>query len=121
MEQSHRLKGRGQCRVHLNKLCSITHLLHMCSICRHSFQPRYNGEVIIVFAQLSISSASCFLAIGAFSEVLVWSNKADTAICTTAVSHRLESSKQPNMLLGHFKGFMTGIWECLGKLVESAI
>src|SRR6266498_2785517 len=105
----------------MNKLCSITHLLCMCSICRHSFQLRYDGEVIIVFARLSIGSASCFLAIGAFSEVLIWSNKADTAIYTTAISHRLESSKRPNTLLGHFKGFMTGIWECLGKSVESAI
>ena len=105
----------------MNKFRSIAHLLRMCSICRHSFQPRYDGEVIIVFAWLSIGSASCFLAIGAFSEILIWSNKADTAIYTTAVSHRLESSKRPNTLLGHFKGVMTGVWECFGKWGEGAI
>ena len=64
---------------------------------------------------------SCFLAVGAFSEVLVQSNKTHAAVDATAVSYRQESSKESNTLFCCFEGVMTGDWECLGKPVEGAI
>ena len=53
-------------------------------------------------AWLSTGPITCFLAVGALGEVLVWSSKANTTIYATAVSHRLEPSKESNTLLGHF-------------------
>ena len=51
---------------------------------------------------LSIGLESCFLAVRAFSEVLVWSNDANEAVDTTAVAYRPKSSKNLNMFLDHF-------------------
>ena len=62
-----------------------------------------------------------FPAVGTFSKVLIWSNKADTAVDTTVVLHRLKSSKGANPFLGYFKGIKTGIWENLKESVESMI
>ena len=55
-----------------------------------------------MFARLSIGAVSCFLAVGTFGEVLIWSDKANTAVDTTVVSHRPKSSKGLNPLLSHF-------------------
>jgi hypothetical protein len=82
---------------------------------------RYKREIIKIFAQLSIGLVLCFLAVGAFSEVLVQSNKADTAVYTTAISYVLESSKGLDVPLRHFESLMTGVWKGLNKLVENMI
>jgi hypothetical protein len=74
-----------------------------------------------MFARLSIGAVSCFLAVGTFGEVLIWSDKTNTAVDTTVVSHRPKSSKGSNPLLGHFKGIMTGIWESLSESAEGTI
>ena len=71
--------------------------------------------------RLSFGVLSCFLAIGTFGEVLIWSDKANTAVDTTVVSHRPKSSKGLNPLLGHFKSIMTGIWENLSESAEGTI
>jgi hypothetical protein len=68
-----------------------------------------------------MGAVSCFLAVGTFGEVLIWSNKANTAVDTTIVSHRLKSSKGLNPFLGHFKGVMTGVWENLTESAEGTI
>src|SRR6266508_4337027 len=81
---------------------SIAHLLRMCSICQHSLQSRNDRKLIKAFAWLSICPVSCFLAVGTFSKVFIWSNKAYTAVHATAVFYGLESSEQPNTLLGNF-------------------
>ena len=52
--------------------------------------------------QLFIGLESCFLAVRAFSEVLVWSNEANAAVDTTAVMYRPKSSKRLNTFLDHF-------------------
>ena len=64
---------------------------------------------------------SSFLAFGTFGEVLLWSNKADTAVDTTVVLHRLKSRKGSNSFLGHFKSIKTGIWENFRELAEGMI
>ena|SRR5258705_7377926 len=74
-------------------LHSIAHLLRMCSILRHSLKLRNDREIIKIFVWLSINPVACFLAVGAFSKIFVWSSKANTAVDATAVSYRLESSK----------------------------
>ena len=52
-----------------------------------------------------MGAVSCFLAVGTFGEVLIWSKKANTA----------------NPFLGHFKGVMTGFWENLRESAEGTI
>ena len=74
-----------------------------------------------MFAWLFMGAVMSFLAVGTFSKILVWSNKADTAVDTTVVSHRLKSSEGANPFLGRFKGIKTGIWENLRESVESTI
>ena len=64
---------------------------------------------------------SCFLAVGAFVEVLVWSDKTNAAVDATTVSYRHESRKELNTLFRHFEAVMTGGWENLGKSVEGTI
>ena len=51
---------------------------------------------------LPLSIVSCFLAVGTFGEVLIWSDKANAAVYTTTVLHRLESRQELNTFLGHF-------------------
>ena len=81
----------GTMLVHV--LRSIAHLLRMVSISGHGLQPRCDREIVKIFARLSISLVSCSLAVGAFDEFLVRSNKANAAVYTTAVSYRLKSGK----------------------------
>ena len=105
----------------VHKLCSISHLHRLSGIRAHSCQPQYDGKIVVRLAWLSIGPVSCFLAVGAFSEVLVRSNKTHAAVDATAVSYRQESSKESNTLFCSFEGVMTRGWECLGKLVEGVI
>ena len=86
----------------MHMICSIAHLLRMFRVRQHSLQPGYDREVVKIFVGLPIGLASQFLAVGAFSEVLIWSNEANAAVYTTAVTYRLKSSKRSNMLLGNF-------------------
>ena len=70
---------------------------------------------------LSIGLELCFLAVGAFSKVLMGSNKANTAVDATTVMYRLKSRKKLNMLLDHFQAVLIQVWESLGKPIESMI
>ena len=71
--------------------------------------------------RLFIGGVTSFLAVGTFGKVLIWSDKANTAVDTTVVSHRCKSSKGSNPLLGHFEGIVTGIWENLSESAEGTI
>ena len=68
---------------------------------------RYDRDIIKILARLSIGLESCFLAVRAFSEVLIRSNEANTAVDTTAVTYKLKSSKRSNVFLDHFEAVLT--------------
>ena len=55
---------------------------------------------------LSIGLESCFLAVGAFSKVLIGSNEENTAVDATAVAYRLKSRKRLNVLLDDFQAVL---------------
>ena len=53
-----------------------------------------------MLAWLPLGIVLCFLAVGTFGEVLIQSNKANAAVYTTTVPHRLESRQESKMYLG---------------------
>ena len=63
----------------------------------------------------------CFLTVGAFSEVLIWSDKADTAVNTTAVLDGFESGQEFDVFLDCFQSAVAGVWVNLWKLVEGSV
>ena len=71
--------------------------------------------------QLPTGIVLYFLTLGAFSKVLIWSNKADTAINTTIIADRLESRQGSNTFLDHFQGVLIDIWKNLWESVEGSL